>query len=409
MTAPCLRLSALLLALVLPAAALAQMPDASQMHGLAIPAGELATGTVTVRVVRESLGNNLPGQQVRVTIDGTTRTATTDDQGRAEFPNLTPAATGVAEAVVDGETLTSRPFQVPAAGGLRVILVAGLTQAGRGQQPPPSAAATAPAEKGAVVLGAGTRVVMEFRDDRLQVFYILDIVNSATTPVDIGGPLILQLPTGAAGAATMEGSSPSATVSGDVVTVQGPFAPGSTSVQVAFVLNYSRADVMLEQQWPVALERVSVAAERVGDLRLSSPQFENVNEVRAEDGSPYVLASGPALAAGSTMRIVLEGLPVHSSVPRYVGIGIAGAILAFGAWLAFSGRSRDTDARRRLMHRRDTLMGEVAQLEARRRAGTLDARGAARQQKLLAELEQIYGELDDASTGPQGGGEGIAA
>jgi hypothetical protein len=54
-------------------------------------------------------------------------------------------------------------------------------------------------------------------------------------------------------------------------------------------------------------------------------------------------------------------------------------------------------------------MDEVAQLEARRRAGTLDARGAARQQKLLAELEQIYGELDDASTGPQGGGEGIAA
>ena len=29
--------------------------------------------------------------------------------------------------------------------------------------------------------------------------------------------------------------------------------------------------------------------------------------------------------------------------------------------------------------------------------------------KLLQELEQIYGELDDASVGPQGGGEGATA
>jgi hypothetical protein len=32
-----------------------------------------------------------------------------------------------------------------------------------------------------------------------------------------------------------------------------------------------------------------------------------------------------------------------------------------------------------------------------------------RRQRIVTELERIYGELDDASTGPQGGGEGIAA
>ena len=67
------------------------MPDPALIHGKAIPAPELADGTVTVRVVRESIGNNIAGQDVRVTAGGTTRTAKTDAQGRAEFRGL-PAA-----------------------------------------------------------------------------------------------------------------------------------------------------------------------------------------------------------------------------------------------------------------------------------------------------------------------------
>ena len=38
-------------------AAAQQMPDPSQINGKAIPAPELPTATVTVRVVRESIGN----------------------------------------------------------------------------------------------------------------------------------------------------------------------------------------------------------------------------------------------------------------------------------------------------------------------------------------------------------------
>ena len=44
------------------------MPDPSLIHGRAIPAPELPNGTVTVRVVREAIGNNAPGQQVRVNV-----------------------------------------------------------------------------------------------------------------------------------------------------------------------------------------------------------------------------------------------------------------------------------------------------------------------------------------------------
>src|SRR6185503_8003669 len=62
-----------------------QMPDPSLIHGKALPAPELPDGTITVRVVRESIGNDIPGQTVSLTASGRTRTASTDAQGRAQF------------------------------------------------------------------------------------------------------------------------------------------------------------------------------------------------------------------------------------------------------------------------------------------------------------------------------------
>ena len=68
--------SLLCLAFVLCAslAAAQQMPDPSQINGKAIPAPELPTATVTVRVVRESIGNNIPQQVVKVTEGSVSRT-----------------------------------------------------------------------------------------------------------------------------------------------------------------------------------------------------------------------------------------------------------------------------------------------------------------------------------------------
>jgi hypothetical protein len=82
----------------------------------------------------------------------------------------------------------------------------------------------------------------------------------------------------------------------------------------------------------------------------------------------------------------------------------------FGAWLAFTGRSRRDESRQALITRRDTLLGQLAQIESKRRSGAADADAQAkRRARILGELEQIYGELDEAYPGPQGGGEGVAA
>lgn len=395
--------------LVAPAHAQLNMPDPSLIHGKAIPAPELPTGTVTVRVVRESIGNNLAGQTVRVTTGSASREDSTDDQGRAEFPNLVSGVEGRAEVTVDGEKLVSDPFTVPASGGLRVILIAGLQQAAERRKQQEAAETAAPPVKGTVVLGGASRILMEFRDDVLRVYYLMEVVNNARNRVDIGGPLIIQLPTGAGGAATMEDTSPSATVNGDIVTVQGPFAPGTTPVNVGFVLSYTTPDVTIEQKWPVTLEQVTVAIERLGSVGLTSPHFSGSRDVTANDGTTYLLSNGPSLAANDTLSLQLTNLPVHSRTPVYVGVGLALAVMGFGAWLAFAGQKKDEDLRRRLVQRRDTLIGELARLEERRQREALDAKALTRRQRLLAELEQIYGELDGVHTGPRGGGQGIAA
>ena len=369
------------------------MPDPSQIHGKAIPAPELPDGTVTVRVVRETIGNNVAGQLVTVTTGNASREDSTDAQGRAEFPNLQGGVQGRAEVTVDGEKLVSEPFVVPATGGLRVILVAGLQQAAARRQQQQAEELAAPPVKGTVVLGGSSRILMEFRDDRLQMFYMLDIVNNARNRVDIGGPLIIQLPRGASAAGVMEGSSPSATISGDVLTVQGPFAPGTTSVQVGFFLEFSTPDVVVTQTWPVPIEQTTVAIEQVGGVTMASPQFRDVRTVQAEDGTPYLLAGGAGLPANGTLTLNLGNMPVHSRTPMYVTLGLAGVLLLAGAWLAF-GRRGTTDTRQQLAARRDTLLADLAQLEAQHLRGQLDARGAARRERLLIEHERIYGELD---------------
>ncbi len=406
-------IAAAVMVLLLAGAAVAsaqQMPDPSLIHGKALPAPELPAGTVTVRVVRESIGNNVAGQQVRVTAGGTTRTATTDEEGRAEFRDLPRTGDARAESTVDGEALVSDPFMVPSSGGLRVILVAGIARAAERRKAEEAASLAAPAAKGQVVFGENSRILIEFEGDALQVFYVLEIVNNARTRIDTGGPVIIELPKEEIGAATLEGSSPAASIRGNRVIINGPFAPGVTPVQVGYQMPHFGPDVTISQTWPVALQRVTVGVEKLGTLAIASSQFTNTGEVPSDSGKVFAVGNGGAMAAGSTLVINLTGVPAHSRAPRYIALGLAGIVVALGVWLSISGSRKNSAAREALTARREQLLEQLAQLEAGKRDGKLSPeRYTSKRQRIVGELEQIYGELDSSGAGPQGGGEGVAA
>jgi len=395
---------------LLSAAAGAQaqdMPNPEMVHGKALAERNLPDGTVTVRIARESIGNWLPGQTVRVQVNGRDVTARTDDQGRAQFSSLPRDAELRAAATVDGEALVSDPFRVPSSGGLRVILIAGIAQAAERRQAQAAAELAAPPVKGVISLGGDTRIIAEFENDALFVFYQLDIINTARAPVDIGGPFELTLPQRAAGASLMEGSPKTASIDGRYLEVQGPFPPGKTTVNVQFQLRYPGPHLTVEQQFPIAVQQLPFFIERIGNLTVTSPQMRPDGERSGNNGSVFAALTSSSLPANSTVSIELSNLPAQSRVAGWVAVGLALGVIGLGIWLSVT---RKTDLRSALVSRRDGLLSKLEDLELKRRSGRMaDERYLTRRQRLMLELEDVYHEIDLAGGRPRGGDEGVAA
>jgi hypothetical protein len=119
------------------------------------------------------------------------------------------------------------------------------------------------------------------------------------------------------------------------VTVVGPFAPGVTPVRIAYELPYGGPTARLEQRWPAAFQETVVIVSKVGTMDAASPQFKT-KQTRSEGGEPFILGLGPGIAAGQTLTLDISGLPYHPRWPRYIALGLAGAILAVGLWAAIA-------------------------------------------------------------------------
>jgi hypothetical protein len=384
------------------------MPSPEMMHGRALPQSNLPDGTVTVRVARESIGNWLPGQTVRVQVDGRTVTARTDEEGRAEFTSLPRDAEVRAEATVDGEALVSEPFRVPSRGGVRIALIAGIAEAAARRKAEDAAAAAAPPVKGVITLGGDTRIIAEFQNDTLFVFYQLDIVNSARAPVDIGGPFELTLPQRAAGASLLEGAPKAASIDGRYLEVQGPFPPGTTTVNVQFQLKYPGPNFTFEQEFPVAVQQVPFFIERLGNLTVTSPQMRPDGDRAGANGSVFAALTSSSLPAGSTVSIELRNLPAQPRAAAYIAVGLALLLVGAGVWLSIGART--SDQRAGLVKRREALLSRLEELEVKRRNGKMaDERYLTRRQRLIADLEDVYHEIDLLGGRTQGGDEGVAA
>lgn len=376
------------------------MPDPKEMSGIPrpVPVGDLPDRTVSVRLIRGALSNNIPGHPVDLLIDGTPRTVKTDENGRAEFGPLNPGARLKAVAVVDGEQLQSQEFAAPAEGGIRVMLVA----TDKAREAERAAQAQAPAVAGAVSIGRESQIVIEPDEETVRVYYLLSITNPAAQPVNPPTPFHFDVPSTATSTTIMEGSSPRASAAATRVIVEGPFEPGATFVQVAYALPVWEGMAEIEQTFPVPLEHLAVIVKKVGEARLEGPQLVRQRDMPA-GGEMYIAAAGEgAIAAGQPVRLTVAGLPHHSPVPRYVALGLVVTILGAGIWFSRAPKTPERSSeRKRLVARRERLFQELVKLEADALKGRADpVRDTARREQLLGELEHIYGALDTDDIGP---------
>lgn len=309
----------------------AQQMDLRQASGVPLPAADIPAGTVSVRVVRDSFANNLSDVDVVFSVNGQQSTLKTDASGRAQVEGLASGTRVRTRAVVDGQVLESQEVTIGAT-GIKFVLVATGAAASGGPDAAgsPEAAGTI---AGKVELGPESRVVVDYSNERLNIYYVMQVVNASSSPVDIGGPLAVDLPVAARGGTVVEGTTGKATVNGRRVIVTGPFAPGATSINVAFELPFSGSTALLEQQWPVDVQRLTMFGLKTGALDLASSQFASKQETN-EQGQPLVVAFVNALPAGRSLSVSISGLPHESMWPRNIALALGGALAAAGIWAA---------------------------------------------------------------------------
>lgn len=386
---------AVLCVALLHVAAAAQMPDLRQMNGMALPSAELPDGSVSVRVVKQALGNNVVGTTVTVAGDGVNDSAPTDEAGRAIFAALGAGKTLVASVSGDGETVRSLPFQVPAKGGLRVILALGLEAgapgaAGAGAGAP-SLAPSVPATPGSVVLGTQWRTILDFADEKLEVFHVFEFANAAAGPVSVPAPLEIAMPADAEQVTLLQGSTPQARLFERKLVIAGPFASGRTVAQVAYRLPITGPRREVSVTLPVASMATNVIVRRLGDTRLTAPTLPQSREADA-DGKKYFTGTGPGRKAGETLTLVVDGMPYHPTWPRYTALSIAALIVLAGVWLVFA---VPVDTSRRITQLEAQRMALLARLQ-RLQSGGEPVSEPMRDERdaILRDLEGVYALLD---------------
>ena len=366
-------------------------PDPRRMSGIPLPDPALPAGTVSVRVIRGQMTNNVPGQPVEMRVGDAVEVVSTDAAGRATFAALTPGATVTAATDLDGVRLESQPFAVPERGGTRLLLVGA---AGGGADP------VVAVETGDVTFGPDSRIAVELGEESVTVFYYLDIVNAGDAPVDPGEPIRLTVPTGALGTTALGETAASTRVEGAIVSLPGPFRPGVTPLRLAFALPYTGDSLAIAQSLPVDLEALLLVVEKWGEMNVASDQISR----RADMGpdaiggdTTYIFGAGPRVSAGAPVTFEISGLPHHSQAPAMLALTLAAVVLFAGVWGAVgaTGDEAGRERRRLIEARRDQLFGDLVKLERQRGAGRIGAtKYASRRGTLIAALEGVYRELD---------------
>lgn len=364
-------------------------PDPRQMSGMPLPDQALPDGTISVRVIRGSLSNNVLDHPVELRQGDVVETALTDSEGRATFLTLNPGQRVQASTELDGEAIESQFFAVPGRGGIRVMLV------GVDPENPPL-----PAKRGQVSFGGESFIQIELVEESVEVYYVFEVLNIEDSPVETETVVAFDLPSGSQGVTVLPGSSPRTVTDGPRIELAGPFDPGITPLRIAFILPYSGDSLSLSQIFPVDMESVLFSIEDWPQLDFVSSQIERRMEVPSEvqGGVDYVIGAGPRLLAGTEFSVELVGLPHRSSVARSVALATAFLMLSFGAWVSLVGRNGVSEAenqRQVLLTRRTHLFSELVKIEKQYQNSKIGStKYSTRRSELFSSIEKIYRVLE---------------
>ena len=151
------------------------------------------------------------------------------------------------------------------------------------------------------------------------MFYVLQFVNTAKKPVDVGGAARLR----SAGRRGRRGND--ARVGAERRRRRQPrdrdrpFKPGNTLIQFAYSMPLGSEEIVLAQKMPVQVTQLSVVAQKIGTMQLASPQLTQQREMNA-DGQTYIVGQGGAVKAGDTVTLTLSDLPHRPTWPRNVAL-----------------------------------------------------------------------------------------
>ena len=232
------------------------MPDPKQMSGIPRPVDDLPDATVSVRLIRGQLSNNITGHDVQLLANGKPVTVKTE-RGRPR--RIQRNCTGTTVKAIDRCRR-------------RASRVAGISVSCKGWHPPD---ARRDGQCGRGEAGSDRRcphrrpVADRDAADRRDVaaFLSLDDSNAQSVPVNPATPFVFDMPSGSTGTSVLEGSSPLAVANGGHVTVSGPFPPGQTFVQVACELPVDSGTMEI-------VAAVSLDSRRAGGRRQENRRHE---------------------------------------------------------------------------------------------------------------------------------------
>ena len=215
------------------------------------------------------------------------------------------------------------------------------------------ALAQEPAVAGTVVFGEQSRFVLEIGDDTLNVFNILQIVNTAKAPVTTAAPLVFELPDEArrrGDDGRLDAQRRGGRQAGHGHRAVCARATRSSSSRIR--CRSAARTIDLAQKLPAQMTQLAVVVQKVGAMQLSSPQIAEQREMSA-DGQNYIVGQGGAVRAGDTVDVDPQRAAApRPRWPRTVALVLAG--------VDPRGRRLGRHARRRSHARRSRRGGAAA-------------------------------------------------